>query len=159
MSRGSGRKALWIALAALLVLLLLIGLGAFLLLRDDGPSKEEFIGDADAVCRDQIEALNALDGSDAVPFIQGMIDLTDEQIAGLEALEFPAEDRKLLEDYIATLERSRDLTAGALEPARNGDQDALNDISSRSQVVAEESDRLAREYGFNTCGRIALTND
>jgi hypothetical protein len=134
-------------LLLLLPVALIVGAGCG---GDDSPSKEEYIAQADAICRDADEALNqeiqesfgnkpptqqqiaAFSESNAIPNLEG-------QLADLRALTPPEGEEQTLTGIYDTLEEAiaqikEDPTADTAPPA------------------LEEARKQAKEFGLVVCG-------
>ena len=119
---------------------------------DDAPSQEEYVAQADEICRQADEALDAevqervgteqpdqqqivaLTGELVVPNLEG-------QISDLRALTPPEGDEETVEEIYSTLETAV--------------QQIADDPSAAIQqppAEFEEASSMAREYGMEKCG-------
>jgi hypothetical protein len=143
-------------IAAILVALALIG-GVVFFLLTRGPSKEDFIADADAICAaksdeaDAIEQPTDLAGSG--PYFEQITEIQREQVDEIQALEVPDEDAGVLREFIDTQEELAGNFVSLAESANAGDQDAFDVALADATTAQSRASDLAQDYGFKTCGR------
>jgi hypothetical protein len=146
------------ALALLLVSLGLIGCGG-----DDAPSKQEFVDEADRICREteqEIEKIGQSAGSpeELADVLDEVIDESREAAEDLVDLERPEgadgeTAEKFVKGFRAELE---DKLVPALEDLKRAveqkDTQAVQEAARRlQQLEASESDRYARDLGASAC--------
>ncbi len=114
-----------------------------------GPTKLRFVSEADFICRSYepriIEALEGLGGADDAGLeriADTLADVLGDQLAELQELPRPEQDRELLEQIFASV--VSELVALRREPETLNQPNAL---------FARTSD-LATEYGFQDCGDV-----
>jgi FHA domain len=153
---GPGRgRLLWVILGAVAVLAVIGGLIFFLLTR--GPSKEDAIAEADAICAaatdeaDAIEQPTDLAGSG--PYFEGITRIQQDEVERLKALEVPDEDKDVFEDFIASQEALTGQFQDMAEAANAGDQAAFDVALAEATAEQSRATDLAEEYGFQNCGK------
>jgi hypothetical protein len=146
-----------------LVALLVVGLvgGGLYLLLGGGVSKEEFIEQADAVCRQTFEESLALaesgnfDPADLESngrLIQDVTVLLEDQTQSIVALEPPEEDRDILDEWLNTQRALADVFRSASSAALEGDQKGFDAAYADANAIQARSSELAAAYGFEVCG-------
>lgn len=153
--KGPNRTPLFIGGAVLLIILL--GLGAFFLLGgDDEPSKAEYISAADNICQDANKKANKIDVDFADPegiekgFNQ-IVGISEDMLGDLKGLDRPAEDQETLDDFFAAFEDVNKELKGFAPILRDGELDAINKASTRLQKDAKRLDDAAKDFGFKDC--------
>lgn len=146
------------ALALLLVSLGLIGCGG-----DDAPSKQEFVDEADRICREteqEIERIAQSAGSpeELADVLDEVIDKSREAADDLVDLERPeGADGETAEKFVEGFRTELDdKLVPALEDLKRAveqkDTQAVQEAARRlQQLEASESDRYARELGASAC--------
>jgi hypothetical protein len=121
-----------------------------------GVSKEEFIEQADDICRSVGERTSALtaptDLESTGEFFAAVIPLLEEETSGIKALEAPDEDRETLDAWLDTQERLAVTFQEAADAANADDQEGFDAAFTEANAIQAESSRLAAEYEFNVCG-------
>ncbi len=114
-----------------------------------GPTKLRFISEADSICRSYeprvIEALEGLGGADEAelePIADRLADVLGDQLAELEELSRPEQDRELLEQIFASV--VSELVDLRREP----------ETLDRPNALFARTSELATEYGFQDCGDV-----
>jgi hypothetical protein len=142
----------WIILAVGIALLSACGGGG-----EDRLSAEEFREQANAICLeydDRIDALETPGSPEDIPgYVEEVIPIVEEGLAELRALQPPEEFE---EDYETML----DETAKAIPAARalsdaaaEEDAAAVQDAIAQGQRADEASSRVANELGLEECGQ------
>ena len=165
------------AAALLALLLVLVGCGG----DDDGStegesesaapatgdaqlSREEYIAEADALCRTINDAAEVLDQRARTALAQGDLsgaaevleEAADEArpiLDELEALPTPPGDEEFLVGYFRLIERQVALIAQMAAALRDGDTNAFAILRQQTAEVDAKDDALAAEYGFEVCGQ------
>lgn len=152
------RMARMAALALLLVSLGLIGCGG-----DEAPSKQEFVDEADRICREteqEIEKIGQSAGSpeELADVLDEVIDKSREAADDLVDLERPeGADGETAEKFVEGFQTElEDKLVPALEDLKRAveqkDTQAVQEAARRlQQLEASESDRYARELGASAC--------
>ena len=155
MTATVGRRRVIAAIAALLVIALIAG-GLALLFSGGGVSKDEFIAQADEICRATGKETSALDPptdlASTGEFFTTVTPLLLEETRDIKALETPEEDVETLNAWIATQEELADIFQEAADAANSDDQEGFDAAFTEANAVQAESSTLASEYGFRVCG-------
>ena len=142
---------------------------------DTGPTKAEFIAKADAICADldrraeQIGGNRARTPDELIAQSRQIQQLISDGVGRLRALKLPEneQDRRGAQRYIDSVraaerpartlgEGSKRLEAAVRERSRAQARTALVEIQQGLREfdrVGDESDRVARSYGFKKCGQ------
>jgi hypothetical protein len=122
---------------------------------DDRLSEEEFRSQANAICADFNEKLNAVPApespEDIPEFVDRGIPLVEQGLAELRALNPPEE---LQEDYDAMLDEiAKQIPAGRAlgEAAADEDPAAVQEAIAEGNRASQASDRLATQLGIEEC--------
>jgi hypothetical protein len=122
----------------------------------DRLSKEDYIRQADALCLEADQRIEALGdpttAEEAVAFTRDATAIAEEQLARLRALRPPEEDE-------ATLEEAYDLLEQQIEVGRQlGDAIDANDEARAQELIRqgddlnERANEIADDYGMAECG-------
>ena len=120
-------------------------------------TKQDVIARGNAICAGAVRDLRATPvpaaGETSLPglatYLGAVTPILQREISNLRALPRPAEDRALLDRYLAAVTKSG-ATYRALEAAaRRGDQDGVN--QALAELQADPSSSLAARYGLNQC--------
>lgn len=136
-------------------------------------SKEDFVGQADAICEannDELdpifsaayEDLEGLDEDDpatqqamAVRFAEAMDEaepLMRQQVEDLQALAPPESDGELIDTMLDDLGAGVTDFVTTIDDAAAGDEAALAELADDSEDPLADVNRQAREYGLTICG-------
>ena len=145
-------------MAAVLAALLVAGLvgGGAVLIFSGGVSKDDFIEQADDICRQTLQRSQALpdptDLESTGALFEDVTPLLEEQTRSISALEAPEEDRETLDDWLNTQRQLAEVFRTAAEAATSGDQKAFDAAFSDANLIQARSNQLASDYGFVVCG-------
>jgi uncharacterized protein Yka (UPF0111/DUF47 family) len=122
-----------------------------------GSAKEEFIEQADRLCREADEKTRDVE----VPrtpeglrnFVEQAREISGELVRGLRELEVPEGDRDRVEAMLSRIEEAIDLLPELSEAARTKNAERLAELGRRLQQVSSEANRIAQDYGLQDCGR------
>lgn len=142
--------AAWLLLAAAGAALALAGCGdedsPF---TDTGPTKLRFISEADAICRsyepeiiDALAGLGGAEGAELAPIADRLADILGDQLAELEELSRPEEDRELLDQIFTSV------VSEAVDLRRDPQ------VLDRPNALFARTSELATAYGFQDCGDV-----
>lgn len=124
---------------------------------DEGPSKEEFVKEANAICTkasaeaEQIGEGAFKDPEDPTPkeaqaLLKEILPLAEQQLRDLEELEKPKDDEDEIEKILAAYETGNtQIREAAATP-----EEALIAVASSDKIYAE-ADNLADAYGLDDC--------
>lgn len=125
-----------------------------------GTSKEDFIAEADDVCREADEKISDI-GQPRVEegildYVEQAQEISADLVADLRGLEPPEEDAEEVEQMIDDLERA----TGLLEPLAQAtvDRDAteVQELQEEVEQVTDDISGFADTYGFEVCGAKVL---
>ena len=147
-----------IAAAVPLAALALAGCGG-----GDGPSKEDFVADADKICKDLEQQTQNLERPENVEeiktFAQDLRKTAEEAVSKVEDLETPSgEDGEKAEQWKEAVKKEAEdqllPVVDELEKAAEAnDEKAIVEAAQKiDQLEATESDRLAKDLGMKECG-------
>ena len=139
------------AMIMLVPLLVLAGCGG-----DDGPSREDYIADADALCErlnERVEDVNQTEPTNLAQlrqFLDEGLEVTREGIEELEELEPPEEIENDVDDF---LDSARDQER-VLEDARDAPsfEEGAQILREELPPVVQDRRDAADEIGFEECG-------
>jgi hypothetical protein len=123
-------------------------------------SKEEFVSQANAICADaneQIEALVApaenTQVTEIVPFLEQAAAIARESSTKLEALTPPSE----LEDQVDTLDadsqKGLTLSEDLIAAAKAGDSAQVQAVTQQLQTIDKKDDKITSSIGLTECAK------
>jgi hypothetical protein len=124
---------------------------------DDGPSREDFVAEADALCErlnERIEEVNEREPQN-LEELRGVLDdgleITEEGLDQFRELEVPDEVEEDVDRYLDAAEEQKEI----LERARAADSpQAVGEIlEEQLPAVQEEREEAADDVGFEKCGQ------
>jgi hypothetical protein len=121
----------------------------------DRLSKEEYIAQADAICKEANQKIDALGEPTLENFDQYIADaekIARDQLAKLRSLSPPAEDETTLSHAYDLIEQQIDLALEGSEALKNQDQTKFQQVSSEIDKLNAEADQIAQDYGLQECG-------
>lgn len=140
-------------LARIVAALALVASGAC----SQAPTKEEFIEQADRICRQVDEKTQDLEPPrtpEALDeFIGEAAAITEELLRRLRELEPPEGDADVIEEMTDRIESAMDLLPEIQTAAEERDVAEIDRLATRLQEEAAEANRIARRYGLEECGR------
>ena len=151
------RRLVWI-LAGVTLLVLLVGVAVFLVV-GRGPSKEEFIERADAVCAAASEEADAIEQpvdvslEDTAAYFDEIAEIQRDEVQQLRSLEVPDEDQQTINEFIGAQDQLTAQFEDLAEAARAGDQDGFDAVFAEIVAIQTRASDLARDYGLQTCGK------
>ena len=119
-------------------------------------NKNEYIVEADALCAELNARTDALGEPETfeeiVAWASGFIELAEDGVPRLQAIEPPADDRAGADATMALLFEPADVVPEIREAAEAGDAESINALLAQVVEISEEADTVARDYGFRECG-------
>lgn len=119
-------------------------------------SKTDYIAAADALCEQAESDIDALgepesfeDLAELLPDVRAVYTQLQEDLEGLDE---PDEDAAEAQAALGTLDGLLIALDQAIAATEAGDDQGIQDALSQGSDIAEEADRLAREFGFEECG-------
>jgi hypothetical protein len=123
---------------------------------DDRLTKEEFIAQADAICKEANDKLDALGEpaniEEVATFAEDAIAIQEDALARLRALKPPAEDEATLNEAYALLDQQVELGRQIVTAAEAGDVAAIEEIVAQGEPINDQADQIATDYGLKECG-------
>ncbi len=124
---------------------------------DEGPSKDEFVKEANAICtKANAEAEQIGEGAfkdpenptakEAQTLLRELLPLAEQQQRDLEELEKPKDDEDEIEKILAAYEAGNT----QIQEASRTPEEALIAVASVDKIFAE-GDKLADAYGLDDC--------
>jgi hypothetical protein len=163
----AGIRITCVALAALLVALLAgCGGGDSSTTSSTGSeelTKSELIAQGDAICKDAHDRFAALQGNlpttpeETATYTQRLIDITEDEVSRLRAMDAPASVKPTLESYLDALDKNIVVLKQGLEAAQNSDATAYAKAQAKAVEDQVERLQLAQAVGFKECSRPAGT--
>lgn len=123
-----------------------------------GPTKDQFIEQADEVCADFREATK--EASDSSPSdydelaeqAQKIIDESQTTLGEFRALAIPEEDQEIIRQYTSSIEESMTLFKRLKAAAENADASKIQTYTDDLAGLTQRQRGLAQGYGFKVCG-------
>ena len=116
----------------------------------------EFLAAADAICSEADEKNNALPEPTSIDELgaafRDQLNIFEEQLAGLERLTPPAEDREQVDRAVVLLGEVNATVAGAADAFESGDVDKAGELLDGLDPIGAELDELAADIGLTACG-------
>jgi hypothetical protein len=135
--------------------------GAFALAACGGGSDggEDFVAEADAVCRENAiaaqEALNEVgpisDRQSAIAVLEALAPLSEDRAVRLDRIEPDAESAEAYEEFVSIQRRRREAIEEGLEAARGDDEQGYGAAQQREGELAGEARAAAAEAGLEVC--------
>jgi len=130
------------------------------------PSKRDVIARGDAICETAFRDAQTIPPPAAStargPSLSALADylrrvkpIVDTEVAGLRALPHPAQDRALLDRYIAAMTASEAQYSALSSAAARDDEAGV--ASALAALRASPASSLAASYGFGSCAESATT--
>ena len=126
-------------------------------------TKSQLIAQGDAICKDARARFAELQGSppttpeETATFTQKLIDITENEVAQLRALNAPADVKPALDRYLQAMDKNVDVLKQGLKAAQQSDATAY--AQAQAKAVQGQVKRLqyAQAVGFVECSRPAGT--
>ena len=122
-----------------------------------GLSKEEFIEQADAFCKEADEKTQELEQPTSPAALDDFVEqaraISIELLDDLRGLEPPEDDEETIDRMLTRIEEAVDLLPEIQEAARQQDSEEIARLGQELQSTASEANEIAQEYGLEQCGR------
>jgi hypothetical protein len=119
-------------------------------------SKDEWIEQADAICAQANEDVEALEEPTALDEIADFTDeasgISREALADLRALRPPEEDQATVDEMLDLVEQQIEIGEQIGEAAADGDQTEVQRLAAEAEPIEAEANEQARAYGLADCG-------
>jgi hypothetical protein len=155
-----GLKSRWVVPSLLICASALDACGS------SAPTRSDVIARANAICETAFRDAHTVappaasgGGGSSLPalakYLKRVTPIVDTEVAGLRALPRPAEDRALLERYLAAMTASATQYRDLAVAADRGDSAGV--ASALAALRASPATSLAARYGFGSCAESAAT--
>jgi hypothetical protein len=126
-------------------------------------TKSELIAKGDAICQDARARFAELQGSppttpeETATFTQKLIDITENEVSQLRALDAPSGVKPALDQYLQAMDKNIAVLKQGLKAAQQSDATAY--AQAQAKAVQDQVNRLqfAQAVGFKECSRPAGT--
>jgi len=126
---------------------------------DERPTRAEFIERADARCAEADAETSELQPPkkprEVEPFLNQARTITQDLVDDLRALPTPEGDEQTIDSMLDKVEEALAKLPALLHASEEKDLAAIQAEGQELQVLAQEAQRIASEYGFEVCGRVA----
>ena len=160
-ARTSARAAVHVSVLGALVFVL--ALSACAGGGDEGVSKDAFVRDANAICRENAEAIDALGPepgyavAGAVKWFERLVAIQRDSVSKLSALRPPDEDKATIAEMLSKWQRAVDDAGPELVASvRSRDFQRFNRAVDKGIKLLQEGDLVAAEYGLDDCATFGL---
>ncbi len=122
---------------------------------DGGPTKQEYIARADAICREVNRRTAGLNRprnkQEFVEYASRAKLETEKALSRLRELEPPQEDAELIERWLDLSERAVERLPEVVEAIESGDNQRVAEASAEIRAISQKVQQIARAYGFEEC--------
>jgi hypothetical protein len=124
-----------------------------------GESKEDFISDADAICKDAEEKTDELEDPQNVEEVpewaDEVLDIAEESQGELEDLDPPSEVEDDFNTYLDNIDEGIELFEEVRDAGEAGDEERVQELLTSDEIeeLDDENEELAKDIGFNDCGQ------
>lgn len=119
-------------------------------------TKAEYIAQADAICKDVNDRLDALGAAESIEefaeLAASAVEIQEDGLADLKELKPPEEDQATIDEALALLDQQLALSQQIQEAAAAGDEAKVEELIAQIEPIDSEADQLAVEYGLTECG-------
>jgi hypothetical protein len=119
-------------------------------------SKQEYIAQADAICADANEDLDALatpqTNAEAADVTEDAIAISERQLESLRALRPPEADEATLNEAYDLLDQQLALGRELVDALRANDEAKGRELLDQGAGLNDQADAIAQEYGLQVCG-------
>ena len=119
-------------------------------------TKEEYIAQADAICKeanDRIAALPEPQSTDELAVLgQQVLDIGQEELDRLRALQPPAADEATVNGAYDLIEQQLGVAADLVNAAGDGELGQVQELLDQGEQLNDQADQIARDYGLEECG-------
>ena len=119
-------------------------------------SKDEWLEQADAICAqadEDVEALTEPTKLDEIPeFTDTASEISRDALSNLRALQPPEEDQATVDEMLDLVEQQIEIGEQIGEAAADGDQEEVQRLAAEAEPLENEANEKARQYGLDDCG-------
>jgi hypothetical protein len=122
-------------------------------------SKSELVDEGDAICQEASDQFAQLrenlptTAEESATFTQQLVEITENQVSRLRALDAPTALEPAMKRYLAAMEANIATLREGLAAAEQNDAPAYAEAQAKAVEGQVERLRLARAVGFRTCSR------
>jgi hypothetical protein len=141
------------------LLLMLLLAAVFALSACGGDDNDDFVSDADDICKEAEDKIDEIDRPSSVDEIPGYVDevneIADDTKADLEDLDPPSDVEDDWNNYLDNVDEGIELLNELSDAAEQGDEQAVQELSEgeRADELQQENEEIAEDIGFEQCGR------
>lgn len=121
-------------------------------------TKQEFISEADDICRDANEAIGDLGqpttSEELTAYVAEVEQISSEALTSIATLEPPEADAEEVQDAIKKLQSALDLLNQYQQANASGNKVASLVALQEANSAALEAQSFAQRYGFRECGKV-----
>ncbi len=122
----------------------------------DRLTKEEYIAQADAICKATEDELDALaepaTKEEFASFLEEGLGLSEAQLEDLRALSPPEADEATLEEAYSLVEQQLDVIRDMVDAVKADDEAAVQELITQGDALNDRADQIAADYGLKECG-------
>ena len=122
----------------------------------DRLTKEEYIQEADAICADANQQINALGEPQDLEQLAAMseqaVTIAEQQLAKLRALVPPEEIEEQVNRAYDLVEQQNGIAEEIAAAAKAGDADKIQQLVDEAAPLEQEGDDIAANIGLQECG-------
>ena len=127
----------------------------------DRLTKEEFISEADAICRDANAAIEELcyptTSEELTSYVEGVEKISTKALSSIAELEPPEEDAEEVQNAIGKLQSALNLLNEYQQADASGNKVESLVALQQANSAALEAQSFAERYGFQECGKVPST--
>jgi galactokinase len=138
---------------------------------DSGPSREEYIAQADAFCeernaeaKERNEKLQQIATeahseeefmAKAAPELEDGLEWTRDGQEEFKGIEPPEADQETIDKLVATLDDEVAVLENVVEAVKQRDLERFTDLINEQENIDDRANEIAQDYGFKECGNEA----
>jgi hypothetical protein len=135
---------------------------------DSGPSRADYIAEADAFCKERNaeakernqklqEIATAAKSEDeffeqATPELEEGLEWTRDGVEDFNDIEPPEADKETIDEFVAAKEDELAVLENVVDAARERDVERFADLANEQANIGGRADEIAQDYGFKECG-------
>ena len=135
---------------------------------DSGPTREEYIAQADAFCKERNteakkrnaklqEIASAAKSEDeffakATPELEDGLEWTRDGQEEFKDIEPPEADKETIDKLVAATDDELDVLEKVVEAARDRDIERFADLANEQSNIDDRANQIAQDYGLKECG-------
>jgi len=123
----------------------------------DRLTKEEYIAQADAICKTANEELDALAEPTSMEEIASLagsaIAIQEDALAKLRELQPPEADQATLDEALDLVGQQVEIGRQVAEAAKAADQAKIEELIAQIDPLNTQADQIATDYGLVECGK------